>query len=387
MSFGFKQPIAKRSSFDGSSASRPARPPEVFRCLRCDLKFRTSEDLSDHMHGGHITRRPMLIFQGRECDRSRHSVVSTTDGRDWQFVSARSVRVNDRIATEEEARALLSSMTTGVIKVVLEGDDAEQEFEFLFTIANEQELAAVDDVLQDLIGSKELTFPSIGSFVDRTEQLASAHEYPSAFADYLYGVLAREKSNESGLRRSQVRGGSEQIDKAYAEKFTSAVEVLGRYDRAPARAICGLVAFHYNQFEHAMCRTQSDRVALASLRFASLLNCTLTSSESIAGAVHPELDSALSDTEIENVLWWCCIPLDGSAQAEVDEIESALNPEQSRDRLQSRDRFKLRIIAAEHYFAAGKFETGRRHMERLQNGMVADHWVTWYRKRLEGMSE
>jgi ABC-type uncharacterized transport system ATPase subunit len=51
----------------------------------------------------------------------------------------------------------LSSVTGGVVSVVLEGERVDQEFEFSFSIANEDDLAAVDEKLQDLVRGRSLT--------------------------------------------------------------------------------------------------------------------------------------------------------------------------------------------------------------------------------------
>ena len=333
------------------------------------------------MSRGHLTTRPVLLLKGRECGRSRIYVVSTTDPKDWEFVNTRSVRLNRVRKTEDEARKTLASARVGLIEVFLEGDLDEQEFEFHFTFADERDLAGVDDSLRDFIQTNSLTVESIDSFIRETEKFRSALDYRSAIANYLYGVSAREESDDSGLlhRNGEIDRRDDEV--AYPTKFGQAVEVLGRYDRATSGAICGLVAFHYNQFDTAVRRTRSDRVALASMRIASLLSCTPVIEDDIGGADHPGLDSGLSDTKIDRILSWCCIPLDGSAQPEVDEMELVLNTEQPYDQ------FKLRIIAAEHHLAAGSFEKGRQHMKELQHTRDTGEWVKWYLKRLEEMSE
>ena len=58
--------------------------------------------------------------------------------------------------------------------------------------------------------------------------------------DYLYGVLAKERSHDASLSHEK-----------YANKFNEAVEQLAAYDRPLARIIRSLVEFHFNHFEEA----------------------------------------------------------------------------------------------------------------------------------------
>lgn len=359
------------TSESGWSGPRPKPPPPVFPCAQCELAFGSAEDLAVHLFDGHASSRPVLMLRGRECGRSRLTVISETHPNDWEFFNAQSVRLNGMPSTEADARTALSATARGVVSVVLAGDRSEQEFEFSFSIANEDDLAGVDGALAELIRGRSLTITTIESFLGRSEHYRSARLYRAALANYFYGVLAREGSAESGLS-------DEGIVPAYAARFDDAVEVLGKFDRAPAEAICGLVAFHYNQFDLALRRTRSPRVARSSLRLASLLTGRPGETNDLGSADHASLDYVLSDTEIERVLTWCCIPLDGSAVRPVAEIEAALRAHQPSDEV------KLRIIAAEHHLAARQREEGLRHIAALRHSSLAGAWAASYGERLAG---
>ncbi|CAN5521603.1 hypothetical protein BH20ACT23_BH20ACT23_31200 [soil metagenome] len=344
-------------------------PPE-YPCAQCDQVFLTPDDLAVHLFDGHVTSRPILTLRGRECGRSRLSVISSTEGDDWSFRNFCRIRVNGRGVAEDDAKTILSSSSVGVVSVVLEGERADQEFEFSFTIANEADLRGVDDGLHALVRGRSLTINAIEAFFDRTATYATARRYRDGFANYFYGVLAREGSNESGLRRSQ--GDLP----AYTARFDEAVATLGEFDRPPAEAICGLVAFHYNQFDLALRKTRSPRVSRVARRLASLLAGGAPDHPNLAPADRSSLDYVLSDTETEKVLAWSALPLDGSANESVNEIEAAINAQQPSDAL------KLRIIAAEHYLAVAAPEAGLRHVAAVRHSAFAERWATSYRDRL-----
>jgi hypothetical protein len=76
------------------SGPRPAPPPPEFPCSQCGRTFRSADDLAVHVFDGHVTQRPVLTLHGRECGRSRLSVIPATAPQDWGVHRARSIRVN-----------------------------------------------------------------------------------------------------------------------------------------------------------------------------------------------------------------------------------------------------------------------------------------------------
>lgn len=359
---------------DDYDRPRPTPKPPRYPCSRCSQVFDSQDDLAVHLFDGHVTSRPVLMLRGRECGRSRVAVISKTAPEDWQFLNSRAVRVNDKRCSERQARAALSSTPVGVVSVTLEGDATDQEFEFSFRIANSKDLADVDKRLSELIQGRSLTIHAIDAFITRTDRFETARYYRDGLANYFYGVLARERSSESGLV-----GSSADVD-AYKHRFDDAVERLGKFDRPTAEAICGLVAFHYNQFDLALRKTRSPRVARVARRFASLLSATPETSLPSIEIDKSSLDYVLSDTEIERIISWCAIPLDGCSAQAVDDMERSLSDVETTDAL------KLRMIAAEHHLAAGEPERGLEHVRHLRHARALERWGAWYQARAENMA-
>ena len=131
-----------------------------------------------------------------------------------------------------------------------------QEYQFEFSIAEEEDLRHVDEALARFIYRRTLSLQAIEEFIQQAKEFKSARHYLSGIADYLYGVLARERED---LANKDYR---ECLD--YQSKYDQAVNKLGMFDRQPAEAICGLVAFHYNHFDIAMKKTHSMRVSTIS---------------------------------------------------------------------------------------------------------------------------
>jgi hypothetical protein len=359
---------------DYSDRPAPAPKPPKYPCSQCPQVFDSEDDLAVHLFDGHVTSRPVLMLRGRECGRSRLAVISKTSPQDWQFLNSQAIRVNGKRCSERDAQKALCATSAGVVAVTLEGDTTDQQFEFSFRIANSEDLDGVDRRLDELVGGRSLTIHSINTFITRTVKYKTARYYRDGLANYFYGVLAREKSLESGLLR-----GSNASD-VYRQRFDDAVEELGRFDRPAAEAICGLVAFHYNQFDLAMRKTRSPRVARIAQRFEKLISARPDSSVVDSVVDKTSRDYVLSDNETERIIAWCSIPLDGTCSDEVADIEHALAG------VQATDAVKLRVIAAEHHLAAGNAELGIEHVAVLRYSRDFERWSEWYRKRAGIMS-
>ena len=285
--------------------------------------------------------------------------------------NAQFVIVNGWPTTPSGAAAFLSSQRSGVSDVVLATGDVSQTFQFEFSLAEEGDLHGVDAALARLIDGGELSLRVIDDFIMRSKPYPTASRYLSGLADYLYGVLAREGAAESGLADGSAGA-------AYQGKYDQAVGILGAFDRPPAEAICGIVAFHYNQFDRAMTKTKSQRVAEVSLRFQAMLKGAAWLDGDLSSSPHSSLDFALSDSLIEQVLKWSALPLDGSASGQVIELVAALQSQRPYDAL------KLRMVAAEHFLAAGDLTSAAQHAERLRHSRSTEGWYADFRSRVQG---
>jgi len=286
---------------------RPEPRPKTFPCSSCGLEFLSERDLRVHHFEGHPQQRPVLVFAGRECGRSRLTVTGATAPNDWIFQDAETIWVNGVSSSAPDAARHLSKHRNGVVNVSLANGPVRHNFQFEFALAHSADLDGVDAALDRLIAGAELSRRAISDFIMRTDMYRTASKYRSALSSYLYGVIAREDAAESDNRAASREGGG------YEAKYDQAVNILKEFDRAPAEAICGIVAFHHNQFDCAMKKTKSQRVAEISIRFQAMLKAKAWSKTCLAARHHPSLDTALSDSTIEEVLSWSALPLDGTA--------------------------------------------------------------------------
>lgn len=359
----FHEPTGDRPKF--------VRPAPSFDCRSCGAKFASDQDLRVHQFEGHATPRPLLIFQGRECGRGRLHVTRDTSPGDWVFENARHVTINDRAVSPGDAPLELSGYRAGVVDVRVDSAAVSQVYQFEFARAEDEDLEGVDLALERLIDSRELSTRAIDDFIMRAKPFGSASRYTSGLSNYLYGVLVRE-----GLTESNTTGA--EAHQAYQSRYDAAVNILGSFDRRPAEAICGMVAFHYNQFGRALTKTNSPRVAAAALRLQAMLAAGEWVRDDLSGAAHSSLDVALSDSVIDDVLRWVAVSLTGGAGDTVLEFASDIRSQRPQDAL------KLRLVAAEHFLAVGDAENALAHAEAIRQSTATERWYTDFRARIEG---
>lgn len=336
-------------------------PPPVFPCPHCGIELPSPDSLTHHLFDGHPYSRPLLLFRGRECGRTRMTITTPTIAEDWAPIDCRAVRLNGVTVGSGGLGASLADLQHTVAVVELEGDASTEPVEIEFAIADDSDLAAVDERLLELILGQRLTMGSIQAFIGATETYRTAERYRNGIAIYLYGVLAREGSPDSGLERHE-----------YRSRFDEAAELLHSFDRPAADAICGLVAFHFNQFDQAVQRTRSPRVAWAAARHSDLLAGIHVDGGPGPSPERAGLDFVLSDAHLEQVLSWTARQLRASEPGIIEEMEAALKS------LEAFDQVKVRVLCAEHARRLGLIERGLVHANELRHNPATAEWARTY---------
>ena len=329
-----------------------------YRCVRCGATFDSPRALENHSFEGHGTPVPVLLFRGLECGRTPVVVTDPTRAEDWVTLQCDQAWMNARAVDPEELPSLLAAERFRTVTIKLAKGDIAMEYVVDFSVADPDDLDGVDGCLDDLARARRLDLRSIEAFIQAAAGYASAVRYVDGIANYFYGVLAREGSPESGLRRAQ-----------YRERYDVAASTLVNFDRGPAQTIAGLVAFHYNQFDAVRPGTSSPRLVWAARRLEVCLRGHVPDVEGFAGQTEVGLDRVLSDAETERVLRWSSVPLDSRASSAIREMEGYLRDCEPFDRL------KLRIVVAEVQWRVGNAEQARRHAQDLRNNDASATWA------------
>lgn len=338
----------------------PQRPP-VYPCTACAAVFDHVEQLEIHRFEGHAYIRPTLLFGGNECGKTAQQVTSETSEADWATVQTDQAWINGNPVEVDDVPEHLAQHRAEAVVVRLANRDLETEVHLHFSIALPEDLDGVDRCLLDMAAAGRLDLPAIEKFLSDASPYATAGHYLDGLAHYFYGVLARERSPQSGLKHEE-----------YRERYDMAASALWGYPRAPAQTICDLIAFHYNQFGSIPPLEQAppSRLTAVAARFRRLLNGGSSTQE--GGALTDSgstMDRLLSDEETELVLSWCALPLDGSTAKEIDAAERHV------PHCDPYDALKLRVAASTHHVNTGTVAKAVRHAHELRNNPAAERWA------------
>lgn len=338
----------------------PDRPP-VYPCTECGEVFDRVEKLEVHRFEGHAYVRPSLLFRGQECGRTALQITSETAENDWATLQADQAWINGSPVQVEEIPERLARRRVEAVAVRLANRDLESETLLHFSIALPQDLDGVDRCLIDMTTAGRLDLSAIDKLLTDARPYTTAAHYLDGLAHYFYGVLARERSPQSGLKHEE-----------YRERYDRAASTLRQYPRAPAQVICDLIAFHYNQFAAIPLTKNALPTRLASVadRIRRLLRGAAPMQERKALTdSDATMDRLFSDEETELVLKWCALPLDDSAGKDIAAAERHV------PHCDPYDALKLRVIAATHHVNTGGVDQAVRHARELRNNPAAERWA------------
>jgi hypothetical protein len=246
----------------GDFVYTPTPPPPIrYECEYCEKVFGELEALRRHRFESHPVRQPTLLLRGRPIGGKPARIQTRLKPEDISIEDATKAWINgDSLSTSAIANRL-SDFETDYVTIRLENDSVRSEVHLDFRISNEADLKGVERALVHLARKKQLTVDAIGNFNAECRQFHSAMSYCNGIAHYLYGVMAKERSADTGLRREE-----------YATRYVQALEDLSGLERPMSRTIQAIVAFHFNHFSDAQTLAPDGALKDTACAFSDLLN-------------------------------------------------------------------------------------------------------------------
>lgn len=235
-------------------------PPVRYVCEHCSASFSDMEALRSHRFEQHPVRQPVLWLRGRSVSALPKLLMEPLLPADVVVEDADSCLLNGSPIELSTLGARLAGMTKEFIELHFENSGASTRCLLDFQIADDEHLAGVEDAFFRLARGKQLTLEAIGCFNSECSHFPSAKMYLDGICHYLYGVMAKERAPDSGLKQTQ-----------YVERYLRASDELACFDRPLARSVRALVAFHFNQFDEAELLAPNGALRHASGAFAGLL--------------------------------------------------------------------------------------------------------------------
>lgn len=235
-------------------------PPVRYVCEHCAASFDELEGLRRHRFEQHPIRQPALWLRGRAVGALPQLVMTPLSAVDVVVEDAVRCLLNGSSVTLSELGPRLASMTREYVELQFENVGATTKCVLDFRIADEAHLAGVEAAFLRLARDQVLTIDALSRFIQDCLEFPSAMPYCDGICHYLYGVMAKERCADSGLKQEQ-----------YVEKYLRSSDELSGFDRPLARSIRALIAFHFNQFDEAELLAPEGALRHAAGAFAGLL--------------------------------------------------------------------------------------------------------------------
>ncbi len=335
-------------------------PAQTFRCTMCAYRSADAGELIQHQRDVHVRIAPTLYFRGVACGQTRLTISTETQPEDWGVSGFSDATINDTTVKFDDVPYVLTGFRQRYVDVVLHGVANDLPVRLQFDVAEEADLAGVEACMARTVEHARLDRRAIDEFIDASSRHRSATTYRDGIAQYMYGVLARERSPETDLPHEAYRG-----------RFEHASAVLRPIQRPVAQSIVGLVAFHFNQFDQIPDVVESTRLGQVSRRILACLDGQRLPEAPLPPMQRSALmiDTLFSDADTEQILrWWTAGRAVTDAQLEM--IQHRLG------RADALDVPKLHILAGELSLSRGNHLHARQHANELRNNQLANRWAS-----------
>jgi hypothetical protein len=360
-----------REVYESIKWPEPKKVGVDYLCPDCGDKFKTMEELSKHYSQAHPINRPLLFVRGMEIGTTPLKIVRPLVNTDIKVDFASAAVINDGTVKVSDISRKLSQFRNETVDIKLFNDKAKANFRLVFEIAEEDHLIGVETAFINMARGRTLSISTIDSFIDSCRSYTSASRYYDGLCHYFYGVLAKDRMEDSGLRFEE-----------YSDRYKQALDALKDFERKLSKLLSALIMFHLNDFDQAHSITSSMPSSFARLHQASGLFAKVTS----GSPWHPlKLESKnvtssedlLTDCDTRDVLRYVAMKNDEFRKA-IPDIEAKIKRP-----ISDYDKKKLIIILGERLYAAGDFAGAKEKARMLINDPALYKWAEAMLKRLE----
>lgn len=234
--------------------------PVRYTCETCAQVFSNLEALRKHRFEQHPVRQPVLLLRGKPVGTLPEVLMTPLDLSDVLVEDATTCLLNGEPMPPARLGEQFVAMRREFAEVELRNQGANTRCLLDFRIADESDLDGVEAAFLRLARDRLLNIRAVSRFNDDCRFFASAMPYCDGISHYLYGVMAKERSQDSGLKHEE-----------YIPRFLRSSGELSGFNRPLARSVRSLVAFHFNQFEDAEYLAPEGALRYAAGTFACLL--------------------------------------------------------------------------------------------------------------------
>lgn len=342
--------------------------PVRYVCEQCPQVFGVLEELRRHRFEQHPLRQPALFLRGRPMGALPVQLMTPLQVKDVIVEDTKRCTVNGYTIAPDKLGAYLAPMLHEYVEVALSNDCATTHCILDFRIAEEAHLEGVERAFSRMAHEHVLNLDAVSRFTKDCRAFGSATAYYDGICHYLYGVMAKERAPDSGLKPDQ-----------YAERYLRASEALAGFDRPLARCIRALVAFHFNHFLDAEQLASEGALRHTASAFAGLLEgLPWRFDETYSSSNGSVVEDLLTDQDTLQIVDDASRGL-LHLKAHADDLLASMRRMSS-----GYDRLKRQLLAGEA-FAARVDDAARAEARRLARELVGqdatEAWATAFLER------
>ena len=215
------------------------------RCPECPAEFPSEVALGDHVTTEHPIPHPHLLLGGTRVPENwviRQPVNSAA----LQIMNATEVDLGVdggplRSTSAAGLRRILDRTREGALELRLCARGvAFRRYGIRILVPEESELRRLESEFMVRLARDDVTVSDVRRFDEAISVGAGAHEYASALADYVYGMLAKDGAGQTTLPFA-----------AFPDKLKRSLGILGAFERPLATAVANCIRLNLNDFRSA----------------------------------------------------------------------------------------------------------------------------------------
>lgn len=359
------------------TAAAPISVP-VFVCSRCGKKLGSPEELRRHFSLEHPLELPALYVRGEPL--LRESVVRVPlaisdvemvqcsrcevqiDGAPWKRLAIPEFR-------KEFTRPVDATWNVRLIHArAVDDTEAEEEYHVRFRVPDTAALNAVDERFIHALVLDEVRHTDLELFEAGLPTGTPVKEYIGALGNYTLGILLKERRTAPHAPVPFDR---------FAELMKEALEVLRRFQRPVALAVCSSIRFNLNDFaDHGAGGAVEIETGLRFFR-----NITSTGAPRKNAGEEERSPKARSKPavcpvdQVTHRLLVACASLESDGQLPLAELEALRQLTRGTMPVSEQDLAKVHVVCAEGYLRLGRMPDALPHLRAIQFVRPFNDWA------------
>ena len=239
----FSDPAHAVGSVSGRVVEREIPRSKRYFCPDCGKEFSHDADVADHVIMEHPIPQPSVLFGGRRVTQ-KWIIRQPPDTSALKFANTTEVRLQTdggplRLVSPDDVREVLGRTRDGLLELHLRNRVATRRIDIRVLVPREEEMCHIEEEFVKHLAQAKVTVSDVRAFDEALRAGEAALDYASGLADYVYGVLAKDRAGQTTLPHT-----------VFSDKLKQSLGVVRDFirDRPLAAVVAGCIRFNLNDF-------------------------------------------------------------------------------------------------------------------------------------------